>query len=304
MESGPTQKKIKPTTDLLVERAMQFARDARIHKILVQADSDRNIRRVVKARIDERIAWMTMNADLRIPGDSSADIILHVPESPLSRFSQMRVGMFLALTQGFLVPEESVLCLLGAIGSSRLDTLMVVEPGRDFLWFHKHARLFARLNVPIRAIERVISCAIRLANEGREGRPIGTTFLVGDLNELRGLTHQLILNPLQGHARELRNLHRADFFETLRELAGLDGAIIVDRDGTVESAGTYLIAPKKPPRELQGGLGARHVAAAGVTRKCKDAISVTISESSGVVRMFQGGTCLLKLEKTPLESYS
>ncbi len=74
----------------------------------------------------------------------------------------------------------------------------------------------------------------------------------------------------------------------------MDGAIIVAGDGTVEAAAQYVDASAADIM-LSKGLGARHWAAAAISRATK-AVAVAVSESSGTVRIFQNGEVVLRIE--------
>src|SRR2546427_9679840 len=93
---------------------------------------------------------------------------------------------------------------------------------------------------------------------------MGAIFVRGDRRPLSPHLRQLMLNPLKGHAQTARSIHNPDLLETLRELAAMDGAFVVNRRGVVDSAGTYLDAPVGRGR-LRPGLGARHAAALAIT---------------------------------------
>ena len=84
----------------------------------------------------------------------------------------------------------------------------------------------------------MILLAVEIAREGREGRKIGTLFVVGDTETVLGRSRPLLLDPLYGHAPELLHVERPDFRETVKELAQLDGAFVVEDDGTFVAAGT------------------------------------------------------------------
>ena len=73
-----------------------------------------------------------------------------------------------------------------------------------------------------------------------------------------------------------------------------DGAFIVNPDGTVEAANRYVDAPATNIT-LSKGLGARHWAAAAITRTTKS-VAVAVSESNGTVRIFQNGEVILRIE--------
>jgi DNA integrity scanning protein DisA with diadenylate cyclase activity len=143
---------------------------------------------------------------------------------------------------------------------------------------------------------RVLSLAVELANEGREGRPVGTMFVVGDSRQVLRCAQQLVLNPFHGFSQNLRNVLDPSLGETIKEFAQIDGAFVVKGDGTVLTAGTYL-APKASVRGLPSGLGARHTTAAGITAHTR-AIGVTVSQSTGAVTIFHKGNIVTALECT------
>jgi DNA integrity scanning protein DisA with diadenylate cyclase activity len=80
--------------------------------------------------------------------------------------------------------------------------------------------------------------------------------------------------------------------ETVKELAQLDGAFLIQDDGVVLSATRYLNASSKGI-ELPLGLGSRHMAAASIT-KFTNAIAIVVSESS-VVRIFDDGEIISEI---------
>jgi diadenylate cyclase len=137
-----------------------------------------------------------------------------------------------------------------------------------------------------RALEHVILLAAELAREGREGRKIGTLFVVGDTETVLARSRPLLLDPLYGHPREMLHVERPDFRESVKELAQLDGAFLVEEDGTFVSAGRFIDVELAPENFLPG-LGTRHAAAASITGQTR-AIAVVVSTSS-VVRVFAEG---------------
>jgi DNA integrity scanning protein DisA with diadenylate cyclase activity len=280
----------------LVESAFDLARSLDITSLLVQADELRDIRFVEKLREKELIVWLT-RGDSELPlSDRRKNKVVTIPDVALTRMSQLKIGLLLAILNEHVRLNESILCLSGVAGSGRLDTMLIANPERDFPWFRRRNVEDAQESIATRELVRVIDVATRLAGEGREGRPLGTIFVLGELEQLTPYLRQLVLNPCEGHPQKNRNIHDDEFFESLREFAALDGAFVVNNRGVVESAGTYLDAPA-PKTKIRSGLGARHTAAAAVTA-VSEAIAVVISESSGTVTVFHGGKNILELEKT------
>ena len=141
-------------------------------------------------------------------------------------------------------------------------------------------------------LRSVIELAIEIAREGREGRKIGTMFVVGDEERVLAFSRPLILDPLKGHDLEAKHIDDPDMRETAKELAQLDGAFVVSNNGYVLSATRYIDAHGHD-MELPLGLGSRHVAAASITRDT-DAVAVVVSESS-IVRILDDGELIAEI---------
>ncbi len=136
-----------------------------------------------------------------------------------------------------------------------------------------------------RTFEEVLQLAVEIAREGREGRKIGTLFVVGDVEATLARSRPLILDPLYGHSAELLRVSLPDFRETVKELAQLDGAFLLDDDGTFAAAARYIEVDPATP--LLPGLGTRHAAGASISATTT-ATAVVVSQSS-IVRVFANG---------------
>ncbi len=135
-------------------------------------------------------------------------------------------------------------------------------------------------------LRKVISLSIEIAREGREGRKVGTLFVVADADNVLKHSKPLILDPLFGHPDSAKHIDDTNMRETIKELALLDGAFVVSDDGVCISATRYIEASVEDI-ELPLGLGSRHVAAASITKRTRS-VAVVVSESSKVRVFFNG----------------
>lgn len=150
----------------------------------------------------------------------------------------------------------------------------------------------AKRGINLQTLEQVILLAVEIAREGREGRKIGTLFVISDEQETLKHSKCLILDPLWYHPPEKKRIEDPEMRETVKELAQLDGAFIVSDDGVVLSACRYIDASSEGI-ELPLGLGSRHMAAASITKQTR-AIAVVVSESS-IVRIFDNGEIISEI---------
>ena len=144
----------------------------------------------------------------------------------------------------------------------------------------------------LRVIDRILTIAEEIRDEGREGKKVGTLFVVGDPEELAPYTRQLILNPFKGYLPEERNILVEELKETVKEFAQLDGAFVVSKDGIIVSAGTYIDVDTSDVRRYQGW-GTRHLAAAAITAKT-DSVAILVSSSGGKIKVFRKGRIVLR----------
>lgn len=281
----------------LIEGAFDVARKLKVGRLLVQADRAADVRHVERLRESERVLWLS-RGDKEIGQQQRRDDVIRLPEVHLSRSSQLSMALFLATLTTDLDVDEAVVCLSGSGSGGSVDTVTLTRPDRRFPWL-SHSDLEAtRHLVATPTFARILTLALRLAAEGREGRAVGTVFVLGEPDDLQPHVRQLILNPCQGHPRKARNVHNPILFETIRELVAMDGAMLVAPKGVLEAAGTYL-APTVKRSSVRRGLGARHAAAAGITAQAP-CIAVVVSESSGTVTTYHEGRAILTLERPAL----
>lgn len=220
--------------------------------------------------------------------------VLPVRLFSIGRLSQLRSAILLALIHNYVQYDEKICCLGGIAGSNRLDTIVIVEVKREIQSVFSQQNDILPPNVLPEVFERLLSIATELAIEGREGKPIGCMFVLGDAKELEKYTHPLILNPFYGYSEEDRNLLNPFIDETIKEYSLLDGAFVVDGSGIVESAGSLIHANKQVA--LPGGLGTRHAAAVSISQAA-NCIALTISSSTGQISLFRNGKMLPLFDK-------
>ena len=142
----------------------------------------------------------------------------------------------------------------------------------------------------------MLTLATQLAGEGREGRPVGALFVLGDSERVLRQSRGLVLNPFQGHPESGRNVLDPALEETLKEFAAIDGAFIVRGDGVVLTAGSHLLPSSAASPRLASGLGTRHAAAAGISATT-DAVAVCVSQSTGTVSVYRSGRLVTDVQR-------
>ncbi len=222
---------------------------------------------------------------------------LTIPKHPMTRMSIIKIAVTLALSQDLLDVGSKVVCALGGSDSGCLDAIQIIDMAKESEFITGKGLIRISDYIPPELFQSVLNLCVELAEKGREGKPIGTIFVIGDHEKVLQLSKQMIMNPFKGYDESERNIHSAALKETLRELSAMDGAFIIADDGTVLTAGRYL-GVTSDETNLPRGLGSRHIAASGITG-LTHSIAFVISESSGDIRIFKDGKVIMHLEKAP-----
>jgi diadenylate cyclase len=222
--------------------------------------------------------------------------VVRVPDIPMTRVGQVKVGILVAAAEGLVRKGDRVLCLTGVDRSNAIDMVLVLDIGVEVEMFAVTAAEPLPCDVKPEVFERLLMLAGELGLEGREGRPVGTLFILGDSDRVLAQSRQLVINPFHGYPEEERNCLDDRLEETIKEFSAIDGAFIIRGDGVILSAGRYLTPQGKIEEPLPQGLGARHEAAAGITGTT-DAIALSISQSTGTVSIFKGGRLVADIQK-------
>lgn len=227
--------------------------------------------------------------------DDEMTEVIQVRSFSNQRLAQLRSAIFVALTRELISFNDRICCVGGIAGSNQFDTVVIVDVEREFqTLLSGHADLLPD-DVKPEVLERVLAIAVELAVEGREGKPIGCLFVLGDTAKVDKLIKPLVLNPFYGYKEEDRNILSPFMDETVKEFSSIDGAFIIRGDGVVISAGS-LIQASDSDHVLPSGLGSRHAAAAAVS-VATQCISIVVSSSTGQVTLFRRGVMLPLTEK-------
>lgn len=147
-------------------------------------------------------------------------------------------------------------------------------------------------NIASDIVETVISIAQEIGGEGREGKKIGTAFIIGDKELLKPYLKQLIINPFNGYPEEARKITDPTIKETIKSFSQLDGVFILSKEGIIQSAGTYIDVDTTPIAPLSG-MGTKHRNCAAITFTVPESIAVVVSESGGKIRVFKEGKLVM-----------
>jgi diadenylate cyclase len=220
---------------------------------------------------------------------------ISVPPFDLTRMDQIKMSTLIAFSQDILRGGDVFVFLTGVAGRS-IDALVVMQVGREYELFHSVGQPSLTEHIRRAVFGRVLRLALELAHEGREGKPVGTLFVIGDHRAVTRCCQESRINPFRGYAERERNILDDSMQNTVKELAKLDGAFVIKGNGVIVSAGTTL-RPGAASPTVPRGLGSRHSAAAGITAATRS-IAITLSESTGTVRIWRRGAMITEIDKT------
>jgi diadenylate cyclase len=293
--SRPERRSTAGLTEAMIDHAAALAREVEAAAVMVHVDAVADASVLSALPTDAKVILVARRA-ASLPEEIRARFpVLEVPLSGLTRSNHISLSVLFALSRGLIGPDARVLSLFGEPGSGRLDTLLVIDAGKEVSGFATAYSSSLLGDVNLEVLERVLQLASELGREGREGRPVGALFVLGDFGRVREWSHQMVVNPFKGYGDEEKSILDPSLAETIKAFSTIDGAFLIRGDGVIEAAGAFLRSGKQATG-LKSGYGARHNAAASITEHTQ-AAAVVLSQSTGQVSLFRGGRLILQLDR-------
>ncbi|MDO4627953.1 MAG: DNA integrity scanning protein DisA nucleotide-binding domain protein [Planctomycetia bacterium] len=221
-------------------------------------------------------------------------IVLEMVGNPV--YDRLMQAILRSIADDFIRPGSQIVAMYGGFESNSIDTVSLISLKEHLNRLTSTDLRLLNTTVPLETLKTIVNLAIEIGLSGREGKPVGTLFVVGDKQRVLTESHAGGFDPVRGYSRSERNIMDPRVREGIKEIAQLDGAIVISADGIVEASCRILDATADNIT-LSKGLGSRHWAAAGITR-CTKAVAIVVSETNGTVRIFQNGEVMLRIEPT------
>jgi DNA integrity scanning protein DisA with diadenylate cyclase activity len=219
---------------------------------------------------------------------------LHMPaESPV--YERLTHALLESVADENVPPGACIVAVYSSFEPTVIDTISIIRLGEHLGQLTMRDLRQLKTRIPLETMKIVVDLAVDIGREGREGKPVGTLLTVGDHRKVLGYCRPMGFDPVKGYSRSERNLADTKVREGIKEIAQIDGAFIVSSDATVVAAGQHVAAPRAGDIALPKGFGTRHWAAAEISR-ATSALAITVSQSSGTVRLFQNGEVMLRIE--------
>ena len=240
---------------------------------------------LVIATHDETVHEAATEADVH-------SIHLEIPEASVQ--NQLTQAVLASVAAEIIKPGSTIVSIYSGFDTENIDTISFLK------LTERLGRLTARdlrkleTKVPLDTLKTVVDLAVEIGREGREGKPVGTMFVVGDHRKVLEESRPGGFELIKGYTRKDRNIFDGRVREGIKEIAQLDGMFVIAADGTVEGS-SRIIDTSPVEITMTKGLGSRHFSGAAISKNTK-ASAVAVSQSSGTVRIFQNGEVVLRIE--------
>lgn len=285
---------IPPVLNRLLQAVKAMAPDLGVQAAILISDLAYDFKEIARELDSQRLIVASHLPDVQqaaLDDDVPLVPLLHEPQTRQVQVSQ---ALLEAIADNLLQTGARVIALYAGFERENLDTLSVISLSEHLTKLTSRDLQRLETQVPLSTLRRVVDLAVEIGREGREGKPVGTMFVVGHHRRVLEMSHEQVHDPFRGYQKKDRMIANPRVRESIKELAQIDGAFVISSDGCVMAAGRILDAPATD-LTLSKGLGARHWAAAAIS-KATNAVAIAVSESTGTVRLFQNGVVVLRIE--------
>lgn len=271
---------------LWVKAAVKLANEIKPDVILLLTDNIEEYELLSKEKLNAPLIVSTTSKNVSSSVKNSLTLIAHSPNLK----SDVEHSLALAMNKRSVKEGDIALCLSFDKACFNLYLCKVSKESlRDTIY-----EFIRKTKIKPKVFEAVLNIALEIGREGREGRLIGTAFLIGDSDKVLKNSRQMILNPFKGHRKKERMITNSEIKETIKELAQLEGVFVLSGDGILRAAGRFLNVDTSSI-DIPHGLGTRHVVVAAMT-SISNAVGITVSQSGGIVRIFHKGKIVFTID--------
>jgi DNA integrity scanning protein DisA with diadenylate cyclase activity len=286
--------KTKKAFMAFVEAGIKLVKATEADGILVLLERSTDWSRLKKRTLNQVLIVATHDEAVHNSATEAEIHSIHLELPEASVQNQLTQAVLESVAAEFVKPGSTIVAIYSGFDTEDIDTISVLK------LTERLGRLTARdlrkleTKVPLDTLKTVVDLAVAIGREGREGKSVGTMFVVGDHRKVLEESRPAGFDMVKGYSRKDRNIFDTKVREGIKEIAQLDGMFVISADGTVE--GSARIIDTSPVEiTMTKGLGSRHFAGAAISKNTK-AIAVVVSQSNGTVRIFQNGEVVLRIE--------
>src|SRR5688572_3411039 len=228
--------KIKLTDQFkaLYQWALHMAKEGHADAVLLLLDgpTDWEDLHAIAAQQHVFIAADTQEQVLGAANAGFPVVLLGASSSPV--YERLTQSLLECVADDLLAPGATVAALYSGFEAGEIDSVSIIR-------LHEHlGRLTVRdlrqleTRVPLDTLKLVVDLAVDIGREGREGKPVGTIFVVGDHRRVLKHCHPVGFDPVRGYSRQERNLDDPKVREGIKEIAQMDGAFVIASDRSEE----------------------------------------------------------------------
>lgn len=290
------RRQISVELERLLKSAQRLAVLSEAAAVVLLADDAMDFKAVRRLLRGKRLVVGTDNETVQEAAREDEVDLVPILHEPQTRSTQVSQVLLEAIADELLQSGDTIVAVYSSYDNDRCDTISVIELSEQLAKLTSRDLQRLETQVPLDTLRQVVDLACEIGREGREGKPVGTLFVVGHHRKVLNLSHEQVHDPFRGSAypKLERLVRNPRVRESIKELAQVDGAFVISSDGVLYGFGRHLRG-NADGLALSKGLGSRHWAAAAIS-KATDAVAVAVSESTGTVRLFQDGKVVLRIE--------
>src|SRR5215470_7292927 len=222
-------------TNVLLQTARQMVRELPADAVLLLTKTDLDWEEVLHQLRDCRLLVAAQDEILtKKLKENHALTVLDIDPGPTPTRERMSLALLEAVASEKLHTGADVVALYNGIEEEEgkpehIDSLSVIHLGEHLERLSAQELRKLDTQVPLETLRAVVGLAAEIGREGREGKPVGTMFVVGDTRKVLSMSRPINFNPFRGYSRAERDIRDRKVREQIKDIAQLEGAIIIRR---------------------------------------------------------------------------
>ena len=226
----------------ILSAATKLAEAVQAAAIVLIAERPLDFARLKQETGNFRIIVASDQKDVQDAAKHDDIAVIAIQHDPQTRQFQVTQVLLEAIADELLQTGDVVVVVYSTFEKDTSDTISVVRLAEQLSKLTSRDLQRLETKVPLETLRIVVDLACDIGRDGREGKPVGTLFVVGNHRKVMELSTEQIHDPFRGYPKTERSIRNPRVRESIRELAQIDGAFVISSDGLAIAAGRHLRA--------------------------------------------------------------
>jgi DNA integrity scanning protein DisA with diadenylate cyclase activity len=192
---------ISPDFEKILKTAARLAEDVEAAAVILLAEQVVDFAMLKRNCTKFRLIVASDRKEIQEAARQDDVDVIEIQQEPQTRHFQVSQVLLEAIADELLQTGDTVVVVYSAYEKEGCDTISVVRLAEQLAKLTSRDLQRLETKVPLETLRIVVDLACDIGREGREGKPVGTLFVVGNHRKVMEMSQEQVHDPFRGYPK-------------------------------------------------------------------------------------------------------